>query len=130
MKILIKEVKKVNLLNTKHKPYGTHAFPAPPASFSPVSQPPTPWPEPHNLKTEPPPIDPNVPWDHGTFLTSVTIPNKNPHLSSFQKAILQARREGDLDALVLPVQAQRIPPILNFLRVAFNMIMSHCLLRL
>uniref|UniRef100_A0A8D0Y4E0 Beta-retroviral matrix protein domain-containing protein n=1 Tax=Sus scrofa TaxID=9823 RepID=A0A8D0Y4E0_PIG len=99
------------LLNPKHKSSsGTHAVPARPASFVPVSQPSAPGTEPPNLKTEPPPRNPKVPWDDGAFLTSVTIPNKNPLLSGFQRAILQARREGDLDLLVFPVQAQRIPP--------------------
>lgn len=76
-------------------------------SFSSVSQPSAPWPEPHNLKTDPPPIDPNHTWDDGTFLTTVTILKNNPLFSSFQRANLEGGREGDLDAFVLPVQSQR-----------------------
>ena len=60
---------------------------------------------------EPPPLDPNTPWGDGVFRGVVTIPKTPaPTLSPFQQAVQAARREGDLDALVLPVIMTEVPP--------------------
>ena len=40
----------------------------------------------------------------------ITPKTSAPTLSSFQQAVQAARREGDLDALVLPVIVTEVPP--------------------
>lgn len=70
------------------------------------------WPDPADLQSEPPPADPEVPWDDGAFgaVEPVTQHTALAARSSFRKAVWQARQEGDQDALVLPAQAQRVQP--------------------
>ena len=83
----------------------SEAFP-----LSPVSQPSAPLPEPPIVQ-EPPAVDPDTPRDDGVFRAAVTIPKMStPALSSFQQAVGAVRREGDLDALVLPVIMTEVPP--------------------
>lgn len=48
--------------------------------------------------TEPPPLDPETPWND--ILKPLTVPN---HISPFQRGIRQAQLQGDEDALALPV---------------------------
>ena len=60
---------------------------------------------------EPRPLDPSTPWGDGVFRGVVTIPKTPaPTLSPFQQAVQAARREGDLDALILPVIMTEVLP--------------------
>ena len=78
--------------------------------LSPASQPSAPWPEPP-IAQEPPPLDPDTPWDDGVLRAAVTIPKTSVSaLSSFQQAVRAVRRQGDLDTLVLPVIVTEVPP--------------------
>ena len=77
-------------------------------------QPSIPWPDP-DLKTEPSPVDPEVLWDDGAFRAVKPVTqHKALAMSSFQKAVSQTRKEGDLEALVLPLQVHRIQPNAQF----------------
>ena len=59
---------------------------------------------------EPPSLGPSTPWGDGAFRAMVTIPKTPaPTLSLFQQAVEAARREGDPDALVLPVIMTEVP---------------------
>ena len=73
-----------------HVNYGTGQHPEA-SPLSPVSQSLAPWPEP-TIVQEPPPLDPDTPWDDEVFRATVTIPKTSvPALSSFQQAVRTAR---------------------------------------
>ena len=57
---------------------------------------------------EPPPCNPETPWDDGfAFKLRITVPNK---MRPLQKEVRMAQLQGDEDALVLPVAVTQIPP--------------------
>ena len=58
---------------------------------------------------EPPPFNPETPWDDGfAFKPQITVPSK---MMPLQKGV---RMQGDKDALVLPVAVTQIPPYPQF----------------
>ena len=57
---------------------------------------------------EPPPFNPETPWDDGfAFKPQITVPNK---MTPLQKGVRMAQLQGNEDALVLPVAITQIPP--------------------
>ena len=57
---------------------------------------------------EPPPFNPETPWDDGfAFKPQITVPNK---MTPLQKGVRMAQLQGDEDVLVLPVTVTQIPP--------------------
>ena len=57
---------------------------------------------------EPPPFNPETPWDDGfAFKPRITVPNK---MTPLQKGVRMAQLQGYEDALVLPVAVTQIPP--------------------
>lgn len=56
---------------------------------------------------EPPPLDPETPWDDGILKPRLTVPN---HISPFQRVIRQAQLQGGEDALALPVVVTQVSP--------------------
>ena len=56
---------------------------------------------------EPPPFNPETPWDDGfAFKPQITVPNK---MTPLQKGVRMTQLQGDEDALVLPVAVTQIP---------------------
>ena len=63
---------------------------------------------------EPPPFNPETPWDDGfTFKPQITVPNK---MTPLQKGVRMAQLQGDEDALILPVAVTQIPSDPQFLQ--------------
>ena len=63
---------------------------------------------------EPPPFNPETPWDDGfAFKPQITVPNK---MTPLQKGVRMAQLQGDEDSLVLPVAVTQIPPDPQFPR--------------
>ena len=57
---------------------------------------------------EPPPFNPETPWDDGfAFKPQITVPNK---MMPLQQGVRMAQLQGDEDVLVLPVTVTQIPP--------------------
>ena len=63
---------------------------------------------------EPPPFNPETPWDDGfAFKPRITVPNK---MTPLQKGVRMAQLQGDEDALILPVAVTQIPSDPQFLQ--------------